>query len=55
MLLAAMALAVDGLDAVNGLVGGTDGFYRIVQDRLIGLDLCDQEISSVLGCLKSFF
>lgn len=55
MLLSAMAVAVNGLGAVGGGLGGTDLRDRVVEGRLIGFDLDDEEISGVPGSLKSFF
>jgi hypothetical protein len=55
MLLPAMFVAIDGFGAVGGGPGGAEGFDRVVQDRLVVLDLGDQDVSRVPGRLKCFF
>jgi len=55
MLLPAMFVAIDGFGAVGGGPGGAEGFDRVVQDRLVVLDLGDQDISGIPGRLKRFF
>jgi hypothetical protein len=55
MLLPAMFVAIDGFGAVGGRQGGEEGFDRLVQDRLVVLDLGDQDVSGIPGRLKRFF
>jgi hypothetical protein len=55
MFLAAVFVAVDGFGAVGGRQGGAEGFDRVVQGLLVVLDLGDEDVSRVLGRLKSFF
>lgn len=55
MLLASVAVAVDARGAVDGLLGGTDRFDRVVQGLLIGFDLGDQKVSGLPGGFKCFF
>ena len=55
MLLAAMAAAIDRLGAVGGRLFGADGGYGVEQTLLVALDLGDQDVSGVSGCLESFF
>lgn len=55
MLLPAMFVAVDGFGAVGGGPGGAEGFDRVVQDRLVVLDLGNEDVSGVPGRLKRFF
>jgi hypothetical protein len=55
MLLPAMFVAVDGFGAVGGGPGGAEGFDRVVQDRLVVLDLGNQDVSGIPGRLKRFF
>ena len=55
MLLSAMPVALDGLGAVGGRRGGADRFEGIVQDRLVGFDLGDQDVSGIPGGFKGFF
>lgn len=55
MLLAAMAVAIDGFGAVGGGLGGADRLGRVEQGRLVRLDLDDEEVPGVLGGLKCFF
>jgi hypothetical protein len=55
MLLSAMTAALDGLGAVDGRLGGADRFQRLIQDRLVGFDLGDQDISGLASGFKSFF
>jgi hypothetical protein len=50
-----MPVALDGLGAVGGRLGGADRFQRLIQDGLVGLDLGDQDISGVAGGFKGFF
>ncbi|MFO1155345.1 MAG: hypothetical protein U1E43_00575 [Rhodospirillales bacterium] len=47
MLLATVAVALDGAGAVDALVGGTDRFDRPVQGVLGGFDLGDQKVSGI--------
>ncbi len=54
MLLASVAVAVDARGAVDGLLGGTDRFDRVVQGLLIGFDLGDQKVSGLPGGFKCF-
>jgi hypothetical protein len=55
MLLPAMFVAIDGCGAVGGGRGGAEGFDRVVQDRLVVLDLGDQDVSGIPGRLNRFF
>ena len=55
MLLPAMFVAIDGFGAVGGRQGGAQGFDRVVQDRLVVLDLGNQDVSGVPGRFKRFF
>jgi len=55
MLLSAMTVALDGLGAVGGRIGVTNRFEGLVEDRLVGFDLGDQDVSGILGSFKSFF
>ena len=55
MLLAAMVLAVDGLEAVSRRPGDGDVLKCGQQARLVGLDLGEQRVAAVLGGLKGFF
>ena len=55
MLLPAMFVAVDGLGAIGGGPGGAEGFDRVVQDRLVVLDLGNQDVCGIPGRLKRFF
>lgn len=55
MLLSAMFVAIDGFGAVGGGPGGAEGFDRVVQDRLVVLDLGDQDVAGIPGRLKRFF
>ena len=55
MLLSSVAVAVDGLEAVDGRLGAANGLDLAVQDWLIGFDLGDQGIASIPGRFKGFF
>ena len=55
MFLAAMPVALDGLGAVDGWLDMADRFQGLVQDRLVGFDLGDQDVSAIAGGLKGFF
>ena len=55
MLLPAMFVAIDGFGSVGGRQGGAEGFDRVVQDRLVVLDLGDQDVSGIPGRFKRFF
>lgn len=55
MLLSTVAVAVDGLGAVGGLLDGTDRFDPVVQGLLVGFDLSDQKASCIFGRFKGFF
>lgn len=55
MFLSAMTVAVDGLGAVGGVLAGTDRLELVMERRLVGLYLDDEEVSGVPGRLKSFF
>ena len=55
MLLATVAVALDGQGAVHGLLGGTDRFDGIVQGLLVGFDLGDQKASGIPRGFKGFF
>ena len=55
VLLSAMPVALDALGAVGGRLGGADRVQGLVEDRLVGFDLGDQEISGIAGSLKGFF
>ena len=55
MLLPAMFVAIDGCGACGGGPGGAEGFDRVVQDRLVVLELGDQDVSGIPGRLKRFF
>ncbi len=55
MLLAAMMLALDGLDAVSRRPSGGDVLKRGQQARLVGLDLGEQRVAAIFGGLKGFF
>jgi hypothetical protein len=55
MLLPAMFVAIDGFGAIGGGPGGAECFDRLVQDRLVVLDLGDQDVSGIPGRLKGFF
>jgi hypothetical protein len=53
--MAAVALGIDALEALDrGLVGG-DAFERGQQGRLVGLDLGEQSVAAVAGRLECFF
>ena len=55
MLLPTMADAPFGVDRIKGMRGGTNLGDRVEQGFLVGLDLGEEEIAGVPGCLKSFF
>ena len=55
MLLSSVAVAVGGLEAVDGRLGAANGLDLAVQDWLIGFDLGDQGIASIPGRFKGFF
>ena len=54
MLLAAMAVAVNGRGAVDGLLGGTDRVDGIVQGLLVGFDLGDEKAPGIPSRFKGF-
>ena len=55
MLLPAATLAVDGLGVVGGRLGVADRIERLVEDRLVGFDLGDQEIPGLTRGFEGFF
>jgi len=55
MLLPTMPVALDGLGAVDGRLDIADRFQGLVEDRLVGFDLGDQDVSGIAGGLKGFF
>ena len=55
MLLPAATLAVDGLGVVGGRLGVADRIERLVEDRLVGFDLGDQEIPELTRGFEGFF
>jgi hypothetical protein len=55
MLLAAMALAVDGSETIDSRLAGGDAAQRLQQVQLVALDLCQQGISAAFRRLKGFF
>lgn len=55
MLLSAMTVALDGFGTVDGGLGGTERHQLVMERRLVGLDLDDEEVSGVPGRLECFF
>jgi len=55
VLLAAMAAAIDGLGAVGGRLFCADHGDGVEQALLVPLDLGDQDVAGVPGCLERFF
>jgi hypothetical protein len=53
--LSAVSLAIDGAVPVARRQVGAGGFERVVQRRLVGLDLGDQDVFGVSGGLEGFF
>jgi hypothetical protein len=53
--MAAVAPGIDAFEALGRRLGGGDALERGQQSRLIGLDLDEQGVAAVAGCLKGFF
>jgi hypothetical protein len=53
--LSAVSVAIDGAVPVARRQVGAGGFERVVQRRLVGLDLGDQDGFGVSGGLEGFF
>ena len=53
--MAAVAPGIDAFEALGRRLGGGDALERGQQGRLIGLDLGEQGVAAVAGCLKGFF
>ena len=54
MLLPAMPVTIEGLSLVDRWPCRAQDVQPIVQDRLVGLDLSDRDVSGIACCLKGF-
>ena len=55
VLLSAVSVAIDGAVLVERRQVGAGAFERVVQRRLVGFDLGDQDVCGVSGGLEGFF